>query len=156
MRKKIFASCCAQKPGKKIIMGKFQASSSADTSVRDHNDSALSHTLFENAAGEGGACCSSAAGRSFFRGFADWRNPLNWFSCLCTLLIRWYQLCVSPLFPPCCRFSPTCSAYALTAFREHPPWKALLLTVWRLLRCNPWSRGGYDPVPSGKLPGMDS
>lgn len=62
-------------------------------------------------------------------------------------LIRFYQLCISPYKPSCCRFTPTCSAYAIQAFRKHGPIKGLFLTVWRILRCNPWGGSGYDPVP---------
>lgn len=63
------------------------------------------------------------------------------------LLVRFYQVCISPLKPPCCRFTPTCSQYALQALRKHGPIKGLYLTVWRVLRCNPWGGSGYDPVP---------
>ncbi|MBR2947753.1 MAG: membrane protein insertion efficiency factor YidD [Bacteroidales bacterium] len=62
-------------------------------------------------------------------------------------LIRFYQLCISPYKPSCCRFTPTCSAYAIQAFRKHGPIKGLYLTIWRILRCNPWGGSGYDPVP---------
>lgn len=63
------------------------------------------------------------------------------------LLIKFYQLCISPLKPACCRFTPTCSQYGLQAFRKHGPIKGLILTIWRILRCNPWGGSGYDPVP---------
>ena len=63
------------------------------------------------------------------------------------LLVRFYQLCISPLKPPCCRFTPTCSQYAIEAFRKHGAIKGLYLTIWRILRCNPWGGSGYDPVP---------
>ena len=63
------------------------------------------------------------------------------------LLIKFYQLCISPFFPPSCRFTPTGSQYALEAFRKHGPFKGLYLTVRRLLRCHPWGGSGYDPVP---------
>ena len=62
-------------------------------------------------------------------------------------LIRFYQLAVSPLLPGACRFTPTCSQYALEAFRKYGPVKGLYLTVRRLLRCHPWGGSGYDPVP---------
>lgn len=62
-------------------------------------------------------------------------------------LIRFYRKCISPLKPPCCRFTPTCSAYALEAFQKRGFFVGTALTVWRLLRCNPFSKGGYDPVP---------
>ena len=63
------------------------------------------------------------------------------------LLIKFYQICISPFTPPSCRFTPTCSQYALEAFRKHGPLKGLYLTVRRLLRCHPWGGSGYDPVP---------
>jgi putative membrane protein insertion efficiency factor len=63
------------------------------------------------------------------------------------LLVRFYQLCLSPLKPPSCRFTPTCSQYAIEALRKHGPIKGLYLTVRRLLRCHPWGGSGYDPVP---------
>jgi len=63
------------------------------------------------------------------------------------MLIRFYQVCISPLKPASCRFTPTCSQYGLEAFRKHGPVKGFILTVWRILRCNPWGGSGYDPVP---------
>lgn len=63
------------------------------------------------------------------------------------MLVKFYRTCISPLKPPTCRFTPTCSEYALQAFRKHGPFKGLALTVWRILRCNPWGGSGYDPVP---------
>jgi len=61
-------------------------------------------------------------------------------------LVRCYQRCLSPLIPPCCRFEPTCSNYAIEAFRKKGLIRGLFLAVWRILRCNPWGKGGYDPV----------
>jgi len=62
-------------------------------------------------------------------------------------LIRAYQLTLSPLLMPSCRFHPSCSAYALGSIRTHGAIKGALLGGWRLLRCNPWNAGGLDPVP---------
>ena len=62
-------------------------------------------------------------------------------------LIRFYQVCISPFTPAACRFTPTCSAYALEALRKHGPIKGLYLAVRRILRCHPWGGSGYDPVP---------
>lgn len=66
---------------------------------------------------------------------------------LCILLIRGYRKFLSPLKPSCCRFTPTCSAYAIEAFEKRGFFVGLFLTVYRLLRCNPFCRAGYDPVP---------
>ena len=63
------------------------------------------------------------------------------------LLVRFYQVCISPLKPPSCRFTPTCSQYAIEALRKHGPLRGLYLTVRRILRCHPWGGSGYDPVP---------
>ena len=62
-------------------------------------------------------------------------------------LIRFYQVCISPLTPAACRFTPTCSQYALEAFRKHGIFKGFYLSVRRILRCHPWGGHGYDPVP---------
>ena len=62
-------------------------------------------------------------------------------------LIRLYQKFISPLKPACCRFTPSCSRYALEAFQKRGFFVGFGLTVWRILRCNPFSKGGYDPVP---------
>jgi uncharacterized protein len=65
-------------------------------------------------------------------------------------LVRFYQVLISPFIPPCCRFYPSCSHYAIEALERHGAVRGLWLTVWRLLRCQPWSQGGYDPVPDSK------
>jgi len=62
-------------------------------------------------------------------------------------LIRFYQMALSPLMVPSCRFYPSCSQYGLEAFRKYNIFKAIGLTIWRVLRCNPFNRGGYDPLP---------
>lgn len=61
--------------------------------------------------------------------------------------IRAYQRYISPLTPPSCRFTPTCSQYAVEALRKHGPFKGFWLALRRLLRCHPWGGHGYDPVP---------
>lgn len=63
------------------------------------------------------------------------------------LLIRGYQLSVSPLLPSACRYYPTCSQYALEAVRKHGAQKGGWLAIRRILRCHPFHAGGYDPVP---------
>ncbi|WP_434779495.1 membrane protein insertion efficiency factor YidD [Neisseria sp. Ec49-e6-T10] len=61
--------------------------------------------------------------------------------------IRFYQLCISPYFAPSCRFSPTCSQYAIEAIKKHGALKGGVLMVKRLCRCHPFGGSGYDPVP---------
>ena len=63
------------------------------------------------------------------------------------LLIRGYQVGISPLLPASCRYYPSCSAYAIEAFERHGTLRGLYLTFSRLLRCHPFHAGGYDPVP---------
>ena len=63
------------------------------------------------------------------------------------LTIRLYQRLLSPLLLPACRYVPTCSEYAHHAVELHGPAKGAMFAAWRLLRCHPFSRGGYDPVP---------
>ena len=75
------------------------------------------------------------------------RGVLRFMGNLLILPIRFYQKFISPLKPPTCRFTPTCSQYAIEAIRKHGPFKGLALAVWRILRCNPWGGSGYDPVP---------
>jgi putative membrane protein insertion efficiency factor len=62
-------------------------------------------------------------------------------------MIRYYQRTISPSLGASCRYLPTCSQYAVEAIETHGAFKGTLLAIWRILRCNPFSRGGYDPVP---------
>lgn len=65
-------------------------------------------------------------------------------------LIELYRKNISPLKIPCCRFTPTCSAYAIEAIQKRGAFVGTLLSIWRILRCNPLCKGGYDPVPEKK------
>ena len=72
---------------------------------------------------------------------------------VCIGLVRLYQKYLSPLKRnPTCRFTPTCSAYAVEAFTKRGFFVGGALTAWRILRCNPFCAGGYDPVPPKKIP----
>ena len=62
-------------------------------------------------------------------------------------VVRGYQILISPLLPPSCRYEPTCSAYAVEALQRHGLLRGSWLTVRRLVRCHPWGGSGYDPVP---------
>lgn len=72
-----------------------------------------------------------------------------------SLAIRVYQATLSPLLGACCRYTPTCSRYALEALRVHGVWQGSALAAWRVLRCHPFARGGFDPVPPREEPAAD-
>ena len=74
------------------------------------------------------------------------RRPVAW---LMDAVVAGYQRFLSPLLPPACRFTPSCSTYARAALRHHNVFSATRLIVWRLLRCQPLCTGGHDPVPPG-------
>ena len=77
-----------------------------------------------------------------------WDHSIGWLvRGLFLVLIVGYQRLISPLLPASCRYHPSCSAYGFEAITVHGSAKGLVLTAWRLLRCNPWSKGGVDPVP---------
>ncbi|WP_425387072.1 membrane protein insertion efficiency factor YidD [Alicyclobacillus contaminans] len=65
-------------------------------------------------------------------------------------LIRLYQVAISPLFPPRCRFVPSCSQYAVEAVQRYGALRGGWLAAKRLVKCGPWHKGGYDPVPTQK------
>ncbi len=69
------------------------------------------------------------------------------FAAALPLLVQCYRHCISPFTPPSCRFTPTCSQYAVEALRRHGPLRGSWLTLRRLSRCHPWGGSGYDPVP---------
>ncbi len=74
-------------------------------------------------------------------------SPRHLPQALLIALVRGYQLVLSPLLGPTCRFQPSCSEYAIDAIRAHGCGKGLMLTSARVLRCNPCCAGGHDPVP---------
>ncbi|MFY7741760.1 MAG: membrane protein insertion efficiency factor YidD [Flavobacterium sp.] len=63
------------------------------------------------------------------------------------LLIRLYQVVISPLTPATCRFEPTCSHYSAEAIQKHGVFKGIWLSIKRISKCHPWGKSGYDPVP---------
>ncbi len=65
-------------------------------------------------------------------------------------IIRFYQKKISPHTPPACKYYPTCSQYGYEAIERFGVLKGSVLALWRILRCNPFSKGGYDPVPQKK------
>jgi len=79
----------------------------------------------------------------------------NLFGRLIILLVRGYQLIISPWLGPSCRHTPTCSAYMIEAVREWGPLKGFWLGLKRIGKCHPWGTSGFDPVPSKKASGDD-
>src|SRR6266566_1566497 len=69
-------------------------------------------------------------------------------------LLRGYKWAFSPMLPPSCRYMPTCSEYAAEAIECHGAFKGSAMAMWRLLRCHPFVRGGYDPVPLSHEAGL--
>ncbi|MFZ6038584.1 MAG: membrane protein insertion efficiency factor YidD [Bacteroidota bacterium] len=65
--------------------------------------------------------------------------------------VYFYRFAISPLTPPSCRYTPTCSQYAIEALKKHGPIKGSWLSAKRILSCNPWGSSGYDPVPEPKV-----
>jgi putative membrane protein insertion efficiency factor len=84
-------------------------------------------------------------------------NPISkgitWFICgIFIILVKIYQLSVSPLLPNSCRYTPTCSEYTIQALKQHGVFKGLALGIYRIARCNPWGGHGFDPVPKKGAP----
>jgi putative membrane protein insertion efficiency factor len=75
---------------------------------------------------------------------------MSWLISLLQFPIRLYRSLISPLLGPHCRFYPSCSGYALEALERHGPLRGSWLALGRLVRCGPWTQGGYDPVPPAK------
>lgn len=75
-------------------------------------------------------------------------TALNWAQHVLIGGVKGYRLLLSPWLGASCRFWPTCSAYAITALEQHGAWRGSLLAVGRIARCQPWCRGGHDPVPA--------
>ena len=76
---------------------------------------------------------------------------MNAFGAVFLVPVRLYQRLMSPLMPARCKYHPTCSAYAADAVRSYGPLRGTILAAWRLLRCNPFSNGGIDPVAQQRL-----
>lgn len=83
-------------------------------------------------------------GRAFALTGRAFAGALN---ALLILLVKFYKGAISPMLPAACRYTPTCSEYALQALRKYGPFKGLWLALRRIARCHPWGGSGYDPVP---------
>lgn len=79
--------------------------------------------------------------------YMGWRLVCRALAKVLLALLWFYRHCVSPLTPAACRYTPTCSQYAVEAIKKYGPFKGSWLALKRILRCNPWGGSGYDPVP---------
>ncbi|MGI6638667.1 MAG: membrane protein insertion efficiency factor YidD [Desulfobulbus sp.] len=98
-----------------------------------------------NSGGPVSTCQSEGPGLSQHHGRLG--SPWRWPRRALVALLRSYKRFLSPLLPPSCRFTPTCAEYAMEAVGKYGVCKGIWLAGWRVLRCNPLCRGGYDPVP---------
>lgn len=80
-------------------------------------------------------------------------RPLTW---LLIGFVKAWRAVISPLYGDVCKYYPSCSAYGLQALQVHGAFRGSAMIVWRILRCNPWSRGGHDPVPGTVPAGQDA
>ena len=145
MRQKIQPEGGGKKPCATVVLGinsnveiqYFPGSFCADPAGKNEN-------RLQTARRPAGYCFFVQKGRAI-----EWRKRFN-MSGISILIVRGYQLTISPWLPRSCRFEPSCSQYAIDAFRIHGFFMGLALTVWRLLRCQPFCKGGFDPVPARK------
>jgi len=142
MRKEIQQQGSGAKSGSQITLGVVSSTESKSSSDSPSNDSPEIHHDCK-AAG-----CSGGSAESITQG-ADNRRVMDYLSIsgVAILLVILYQQIISPWIPVRCRFAPTCSHYAIEALKTHGFFKGSALTIWRLLRCQPFCRGGFDPVP---------
>ena len=141
MREKVQPVIRSPQPGAPVAVGKLPTSETGNFPLPPDPDSPAQNGVLPTPASDGGIGADSGAGKApaLQRGGLPARMLIA--------LIKVYQKTISPWLPCRCRFEPTCSHYAVEALSKHGFFRGSALTVWRLLRCQPFSRGGYDPVP---------
>ena len=143
MRQKILHPGCSPQSGKAAGVGEFQTAETLSKTLPTGVHSPTAHTTSQ-------VCrCDARDGETPEKTECVARSgKLSRLAiAVPLLLIRFYQLTISPWIGPCCRFTPSCSKYAAEALKLHGFWRGSFLAVWRILRCQPWSKGGFDPVP---------
>jgi putative membrane protein insertion efficiency factor len=145
MREKIQQVSCKKKSGQKASVGVFSVAESTSF-TRNSGSNTSTENCRAKAAGSREAVEKTATEVGYARRILRHLSP----SGLLIAIVKLYQMGISPWLPPCCRFQPTCSAYAKEALHEHGFIKGLYLSSWRILRCHPFCKGGYDPVPPKK------
>ena len=145
MREEIQQVCREKKSGEKTSLGVVSLTEGRDFTRISHNDTSTEDCCAE-AAGSREAIEKTTAESGIIKRVISSLNPKN----LLIALIKLYRLCVSPWFSPCCRFQPSCSSYAKEALEVHGLVKGLYISFLRIIRCQPFCKGGYDPVPPKK------
>lgn len=141
MREKVQSMCGETQPGPSIAVGELPVTEGAHQDLPSAADSAPSAGERQSAADDPGNGGIAGESRVAPVGSCEFAARVL-IAC-----IRVYQWTLSPLLPICCRFEPSCSRYAVEALRIHGFWRGSCLAVWRILRCQPFCRGGRDPVP---------
>ena len=141
MQQKIQSACCCTQPGKTIDVGEFPDVETGTLPVSHFADTAPPDDGIRPDEDDCGTCGDTEK-PSGSEGGSD-----SFAIRTAILLIRFYQKAISPLLPAQCRYYPSCSNYAVEAFRKRGFWMGGLLTFLRLLRCQPFAGCGYDPVP---------
>lgn len=148
MQPKIQSARRRKKPRPPVDVGKFPPAKQADPALYRSTDPATQDKKRKSSRSHGRTAESSClCGRPAAGEFEQHCSVPTW---ILIFLIKIYQKTISPLLPECCRFYPSCSRYAVEALRIHGFMRGSALMVWRVLRCAPWCRGGYDPVPPPK------
>lgn len=146
MRQKILHPSRGPQPRKTSDLGEFPITETPDQTRQD-----CVHTTPAHQTGEMSGCANGNGKTAEKTADAPGLGRLSKAAvALPLLLIRFYQIAISPWLGSCCRFTPSCSNYAIEAFKTHGFWRGGLLTAYRLLRCQPFCKGGYDPVPPRK------
>ena len=137
-------------PGQEDGAGRGRSSDGSNNNDNDKNDGDEDDDDDKEGGGKDAAGGQSEGGGAA-RGDDAALDPL---ARLALAALRLYRQGVSPLLQPACRYQPTCSRYAIAAYRAYGGWRGTVLTTWRLARCAPWGEGGFDP-PRWPPPGLE-
>lgn len=145
MREEIQQVCREKKSGKKASLGVVPVTEGTSFARTSYNDTSTENCCVETARSRE-AIKKTITKIGIIKRVFICLNPKNLF----IAIVKFYRLCISPWFSPCCRFQPTCSSYAQEALEEHGLIKGLYLSFLRIIRCHPFCKGGHDPVPPKK------
>lgn len=141
MQQTLQSSVSDPQPGKTAVVGKFPDAEAGPCPLPDSVDSPPEVDEVQPHTDNSGTCGAVGCGTG------DHSRKSSCAAWMLIQLIRLYQKTVSPWLGAVCRFEPSCSHYGVEALQKHGFWKGSLLTVWRIMRCQPFCKGGYDPVP---------